>query len=55
MNEKQIEKGDVVVVIVRGRPKLATYVETRATGTHIVRVGDDERLVERVIALVEQP
>ncbi len=54
--EKQIEKGDVVVVIGRQKPKPATYVEPRDTGgKHVVRIGDEERLVERVIALTEQP
>ncbi len=55
----EIKTGDVVVAIVRDKPRLARFVERTPGGKLLVRDGvksdGEERLVEKVIALVEQP
>ena len=50
--------GDVVVILVRGKPRIALYVAAMPVGTsHAVRDGERDRLVraEELIALTRQP
>jgi hypothetical protein len=56
--ENPVRVGDVVVIVVRGKPRLALYVGASPSGaSHVVREGERERLVQPadLVTLSRQP